>query len=67
MFWKFFEFFFDINLFLFLTVLKSSLASGSENVRFPHSLDFENLPQFRTGHHVLEFTQGLVLGTRVLC
>ena len=29
-----------------------SLASGKENVWFPDSLDFENLPDFRTEHDV---------------
>ena len=31
----------------------SSPASGKENVRFPDSPDFENLPDFRTGRDLL--------------
>jgi hypothetical protein len=30
-----------------------SPASGRENVRFPDSPDFENLPDFRTGRRAL--------------
>ena len=38
----------------FLAIFKSvkSPASGKENVRFPDSPDFENLPDFRTGRDV---------------
>ena len=32
-----------------------SLASGKENVRFPDSPDFENLPAFRNGCDVRIF------------
>ena len=35
----------------FFSSVKSP-ASGKENVRFPDSLDFENLPDFRTGRDV---------------
>ena len=47
------KFFFDFFLF-FSSTFKSviSPASGNENVRFPDSLDFENLPNFRTGRDV---------------
>ena len=37
--------------FLFFLSVKSP-ASGKENVWFPDSLDFENLPDLRTGHDV---------------
>ena len=39
---------------IFSSIFKSfkSPASGKENVRFPDSPDFENLPDFRTGRDV---------------
>ena len=44
---------FFLKFLLFLKVLKlKSPASGKENVRFPDSPDFENLPDFRTGRDV---------------
>ena len=36
---------------IFFSSVKSP-ASGKENVRFPDSPDFENLPDFRTGRDV---------------
>ena len=56
-FWKFFEkkfhLFFQFFGFFFSNFKSvQSPASGKENVRFPNSLDFENLPDFRTGRDV---------------
>jgi hypothetical protein len=45
----------NLTIFFFLSsTFKSgkSPASGKENVRFPDSPDFENLPDFRTGRDV---------------
>ena len=39
------------NVFSFFRSVKSP-ASGKENVRFPDSPDFDNLPDFRTGYDV---------------
>ena len=39
-------------LFFWIFFYFKSPASGKENVRFPDSPDFENLPEFRTGRDV---------------
>ena len=56
---KNFEKKFEIFLKIFFGAFFSSIfnsvkspVSGKENVRFPDSLDFENLPDFRTGRDV---------------
>ena len=50
----------EVLFFIFFPILKSP-ASGKENVRFPDSPDFDNLPDFRTGRDV-RLSPTLIIG-----